>query len=139
MNAQDLAAKLNGCQYMKEISKELEAQAKAAGLVVVFGGSDDLIQFRGAIHDEVGASGGGTALLSPDGLLVNACQDDECPHFAQLKKRAARIEAQWCVGDEHSWTYSTAIPHTTFEVLEDDQPPYCLGIVFALSDVKMAA
>jgi hypothetical protein len=36
-----------------EINKAEERQAKDAGLVVVFGYSDDGVELRGAIHDEV--------------------------------------------------------------------------------------
>ena len=42
MNAKELAAKLNGREYLREITAEEAAQAKSAGLVVVHGGSDEL-------------------------------------------------------------------------------------------------
>ena len=51
MTAAKLAEQLNGIEYPASISRDLEAQAKAAGLVIVFGASDDLMEFRGAIHD----------------------------------------------------------------------------------------
>lgn len=128
-----LAATLNGVEYRKEISKDLEAQAKAAGLVVVFGASDDLMEFRGAIHDELDAYEGTTAYLTSSGLLTNDCENDDCPHHQRLKGIAATIEAVW---DEegYSWIYKTDIPHTTFDVMEDGDK-YCRGIVFKLADV----
>ncbi len=55
MNAKQLAAQLNGREYGSEITKEEEAAAKKAGLVVVYGASDDLVELRGAIEEEVGA------------------------------------------------------------------------------------
>jgi hypothetical protein len=134
MNAKDLAAQLTGAEYTRKIiTKELEAVAKAAGLVVVFGISDDLMEFRGAIYDELGAYNGTTAHLTSAGLLQNDCDNDECPHFEKLKQSAATIEALW--GKEgYSWVYETTIPHETFEVVEDGES-YCRGIVFALADV----
>lgn len=60
MTAAELAALLNGREYRKEMSRDEEQVAKAAGLVVVFGASDDLMELRGAISDEVGCYDGGT-------------------------------------------------------------------------------
>lgn len=136
MNTKELAALLDGREIMEEITTE-EAAAKADGLVVVFGASDDLMEFRGAIHDEVGCYGGGTAYLTNTGLLQNDCDNDECPHFAKIKAMAATIKAVWD-RDGYSWLYETAIPHTTFEIFEDGET-YCRGIVFALADVKGTA
>lgn len=133
MNAKELAAALNGREYGKEMTKVEEAQAKAAGLVVVFGYSDDNMEFNGAISDEVGCYDGGTAYLTSADLLQNDCDNDECPHFEKLKKAAVTIEAIWN-RDGYSWLYETAIPHETFEIMEGDDK-YCRGIVFALADV----
>ncbi len=133
MNAKELAALLTGCEYRNEITRELAAEAKKHGLVVVYGASDDLMEFEGVIRDEVGCYEGGTAYLTSDGLLTNECDDDECPSFAKLKAKAATIESEWD-NDGYSWTYKTEIPHETFEVVEDGDK-YCRGIVFALADV----
>lgn len=133
----ELAALLNGRQYMKEIAKEEAAHAKAAGLVVLFGYSDDNMEFRGAIHDEVGCYDGGTAYLTSAGLLTNDCESDECPHFEKMKEKAATIKA-FFDRDGYTWVYETDIPHETFEISEDDEK-FCRGIVFALADVTVAA
>jgi hypothetical protein len=121
MTKEELAQALNGCEYRNEISKDLARDAKNAGLVVVFGASDDLIEFRGAIYDEVGAYDGGEALITSSGLL------DECT-------RARVIEAIWNDTEAPCWSYETDIPHATFDVMEDDEI-HCRGIVFSLSDV----
>lgn len=134
--AQELAARINGRQYREETTKVDEQEAKAAGLVIVFGASDDLMEFRGAADDEVGAYGGSTVHFTSAGLLTNKCDEEGCPYFAKLKKTAATIEAKWDA-EGYSWIYETAIPHATFEVLEDDEK-YCRGIVFALADVTGA-
>lgn len=131
MTKEDAAAALDGNQYRYEGSPELFAAMKSAGLVAVFGASDDLMEFRGALHDEVGCYDGGTAYLTPVGLLDNDCESD-CPYFEKLSSKAAAIEASW--GDDLSWVYITNIPHETFTIMEDDEP-YCRGIVFALADV----
>ncbi|MCK4121382.1 hypothetical protein HFK83_03220 [Ralstonia pseudosolanacearum] len=140
MNAKELAAQLTGAVYPLYVSKELAKAAKESGLVIVYGASDDLMEFAGAVDDELGAYDGTTAHLDAKGLLKNDCENDECPHFEKLKGSAATIEACWCAtldGAEYSWSYKTAIPHETFEIVEDGEP-YCRGIVFALSDVEVA-
>lgn len=135
MNKKELATLLDNREYLAEITQDEQVQALADGLVVVFGASDDLMEFRGAICEEIGCYYGGTAYLTSEGLLVNECNDDECPHFEKAKSKAATIDALWCQDLGYSWTFSTTIPHETFEITEDGEP-YCRGIVFLLADVK---
>jgi hypothetical protein len=138
MNAKELAAQLNGAQYPLYPSKELVSQAKAAGLVIVYGASDDLMEFAGAIDDELGAYDGTTAYVDGQGLIPDResiYNDDDLKKYFAREPHAKAIEALWCKEGEYSWTYKTEIPHETFEILEDGCPPYCRGIVFALADV----
>ena len=137
MTPQEFAARLNGREMGSEVTKADAAEAKAAGLVVVYGYSDDNMEFEGAIHDEIGCYDGGKAYLTSTGLLANDCDNDECPYFAKLLEAAATIEAVWNT-EGYSWVYKTAIPHATFEVVEDGEK-FCRGIVFALSDVAERA
>ena len=140
MSKEQLAVELNGIQYPahRSITKEQIAAAKAAGLVIVFGASDDLMELEGAIRDEFGCYDGGTALIDAEGLLPereNIEDDDELQEYFKRKPQARKIEALWCKEDGYSWTYSTDIPHSTFDVL-DGEDHYCRGIVFALADLK---
>lgn len=130
------AAVLDGREYGNEITKKEEADAKANGFVVVFGYSDDNMEFRGAIFDELSCYGGGEAFVTKDGILMNECDGgDDCPYFAKVCERASKIEALWCAeNDGPAWTYKTDIPHCTF-IIKEDGEPFCRGIVFALSDV----
>ncbi|MGH8463101.1 MAG: hypothetical protein ACRER5_03075 [Pseudomonas sp.] len=138
MTPSELAALLPSTTERCEVTRALAAQAKAAGLVVVFGASDDLMEFRGAINDEVGVYDGGTAWVDSKGLLPDreSIEDDEelRDYFARQPKAIA-IEALWASEGEYSWTYRTQIPHATFDVVDDDGP-YCRGIVFALADAS---
>jgi hypothetical protein len=133
MTPQEAAALLNGRQYRREVTTEMVTTLKDAGLVAVYGASDDLMEFEGAIRDEVGCYGGGTAYVTPAGLLANECENDDCPHFKRIKKAAVKIRAKWDDGG-FSWRYETEIPHVKFVIKEDDEN-YCEGIVFALADV----
>lgn len=134
MDAKEAAAVLNGNEYRNEGSKELFAAMKSAGLVAVFGASDDLMEFRGAIYDEVGCYGGGTAYVTSTCLNTPSCDNDACPHEKALRASAQTIDA---IFGEYglTFTYDTEIPHETF-VINEDGEPYCRGIVFALADVQ---
>jgi hypothetical protein len=136
MKPDEFAALLSGATYCNEITKEQEALAKANGLVVVFGASDDLMEFRGAIYDEIGAYDGTTAYVDAKGLLPDRGSiedDDELRDYFAREPGAVAIDAMWAQEDGYSWTFITRIPHATFEVTEDGAP-YCRGIVFALAD-----
>lgn len=135
MTIEEAIAALNGCEYGEEGSKELFSQMKISGLVAVFGASDDLIEFRGAIDDEVGAWDGGTVYLTSRGLLANECDSESCPHFRREVEAAEKIVALWDPRDGLSWAYETAIPHQSFDVVWNGER-YCEGIVFRLSDVS---
>jgi len=130
------AARLDGCEYGQEGSAQLWAEMKTRGLVAVFGASDDLMEFRGAIDDEVSAYDGTTALVTVDGLF-EPCGDN-CKFSIAAQKEAAEIDALWCAEDGLSWSYETDIPHATFNVMEDGEV-YCRGIVFALSSLRQAS
>lgn len=133
MNSHELAGVLNGCEYNKEMGAADNKIAKENGLVVVFGASDYLMEFRGAVNDEIDVYEGGRAFFTENDLLINECDNENCPYFKRLTKTATPIEAKWDT-EGYSWVYETTIPHASFEVLKDGDK-YCRGIVFALSDV----
>ena len=134
MDKIELAKKLNNLQYQSGDIEDFHNVAKDNNLVIVFGASDDLMEFRGAIYDEVGCYEGGTAFITDGGkLLQNECDNDECPYFKLEEQTSLKIKAVWDK-DGYSWIYETDIPHVTFDILEDDEK-YCRGIVFSLNDL----
>jgi hypothetical protein len=134
MTPEEAAAELNGNQYGNEGSKELFARMRAAGLVAVFGASDDLMEFRGAIYDEEGCYDGRTVYVNSHGIVKNKCDEgDQCPNWRQTGRA---IHAVWAPEGENggiSWIYKTEIPHATFDIMEDSDV-YCRDIVFRLGD-----
>ena len=66
MDIKKVAEALNGCEYGEELSPVMERSLKDGGVVVVFGASDDLTEFRGAIHDEGGGYEGSTIWSTRD-------------------------------------------------------------------------
>lgn len=134
MTKELLAELLDGREYGGEIDKAEAHQAKQYGLVVVFGYSDDNVELRGAIYEEVGAYEGTTLYFDTQGLLENKCIDEDCPHYAEAKKTAKTIEAvsDMSGNGDYCWTFKTDIPHATFDIMEEGEK-FCKGIVFEIS------
>jgi hypothetical protein len=137
MTKESLAAAIHGCEYGQELSRFDGREAKAAGLVVVYGASDDLMEFEGAISDELDCSEGGSTMIDAKGLVdrnaIDDRDDEAIADYVARKPKARTIRAVWGKGDA-SWSYETDIPHATFDVLEDGEV-YCRGIVFSLADL----
>jgi hypothetical protein len=132
---EELATLLNNLEYLHEVPYNIGRIAADNGLVIVFGASDDLCEFRGAINDELfGVWEGATVPLNKDGIVTNECDDDRCPYYAKKKEQATNIRAKWCDGDI-AWTFETDIPHATFDIYDDGEI-FCRGIVFSLGDVQ---
>ncbi|MBQ6952124.1 MAG: hypothetical protein IJN44_11615 [Clostridia bacterium] len=138
MTHETLAALITRNEYGKEISAYLEDEAKKNGLVVVFGYSDDCIELRGAIDDEIGAYGGGAVLITKSGALLPKpyCDEETCPHFLAAKEASKSIKAIWHDDGGPCWTYETDIPHSTFDVFENGEL-YCVGIVFTVNHLSL--
>lgn len=124
MTAKDLAARLNGREYLNEIIPEEEKEAESNGLVAVFGYSDDNVELVGAIDDEIGAW---------EGVVFHVGREGDV--FAGEKDAPNRIEAFWFGPDtDVPWTFRTEIPHETFNIYEDGEL-FCVGIVFSMADL----
>ena len=138
MTKEQLAVTLDDArEYPFEPTSAECAAAKKAGLVILFGASDDLAELRGAIYEEVGAPG--EIYVTELGAILPEHDDCECKFcgFKEAQKAARMITSQWCVErNGPSWTYQTDIPHATFDVMEDGEV-YCRGIVFSLADCEV--
>lgn len=142
MTAKELAIELNGRDTGEEMEWGEIQDAKAAGLVVVYGYSDDNVELCGAINDEVGSYDGGTVYLTETGILESpsceCAEDCDCPYFDAARKKAKTIKAVWHDEGAPCWTFETDIPHETFTVMEDGEP-FCVGIVFSMEALKEVA
>lgn len=141
----EFAARLTGREYLSEITKEEKAIAKAAGLVVMFGCSDDNVDICGAVDGEAYGIDGATVRMTPHGPLPDwdsldkEDEDDVEAYFVKKMAGFREIEAEWSPKDEPSlsWRFKTEIPHATFDVMEDGEV-FCRGIVFRLADAAPA-
>lgn len=131
-NVKKWAEKLDGREYGSELTEIEEKELKALGLVVVFGASDDLCEFRGAINDEVGCFDGGDIYVNAEGLIANNMDmfDDFVP---ENSPEFVLIKMCWGLRG-YSWICETDIPHESFDIL-DDGDPYCRGIIFSVDDM----
>jgi hypothetical protein len=135
MTKEELAAMLDGRKIGHEISKEENLLAEENGLVVVFGYSDDCVEFRGAILDEGGVYDGGIVYLDQSGLWESECEENECPYAKKEQSKCKTIRAVWHDEGNPCWTYETEIPHAKFNIYEDEEL-FCVGIVFEMAALK---
>lgn len=117
----------------EEITHAEELEAKEAGLVVIYGYSDDTAIIAGAIDDTAGVYDGGAIHLSDEGYFEeNAC---DCKWHKAAKDKCHKVEAVWHYEGNPCWTYKTDIPHATFDIMEDDEV-FCRGIVFEMKSIE---
>lgn len=146
MTKEELAGLINGRQYRDEITKEEEWIAKESGLIVIFGCSDDLLEFVGALDDEIGAYDGTDFFIATDGMEIMVDEEEETYKKAKGLEAYAidresridvnRFSAEWCPeGTDMSWEIKTELPHAKFEIMEDGEV-YGIGIVISVSDLK---
>jgi hypothetical protein len=130
------ADRLNGRKYRDEMTKAEEAEAKADGVVIVFGYSDDNVELRGAIEEEVGAWEGAVIPITENGIL-EPCEhdnDEGCPHYKRELAKAKRIVAEWR-NDDFPWDIrGEGFAFDKFDIMEDGEG-FCHGIVYHPADV----
>lgn len=133
MTKEELAALLNGREYGSEITKEEAALAKAAGLLVCFGYSDDNTEFEGVIHDEAGAGESTVHEFNSDLRLIERMdprEERDLVNKGWTRPRAAfTVTAQWCPADlGTSWRITSDQPFAPFDIMEGADL-YCRGCV----------
>ena len=128
MTAKQLAEKMNGREYMNEITTEEEREAYSNRLVAVFCYSDDCLEFAGYIQDEIGAFGGALVDVDRDQGVIS--------RFDGKHKNAIRALWDACTakGERAAWLIETDIPHETFKIYEHGEL-FCVGIVFCIDDL----
>lgn len=114
-----LAAMLNGREYSQEITSEEEKLAAESGLIVAFGASDDLLEFRGALGGELGGYNKITCCVTGDGKIKRKKVDG-----------GASVQATYC-GEKlpNAWLVETDAQHANFDIMEEGEL-FCRGVVF---------
>jgi hypothetical protein len=141
MNVKEWAEKLNGCEYRQEVTRNDCDQLKSDGVIIACGASDDLLDFSGALYDEIGAwDGVEVRISSREKGSAFIFDENENRYTAEFNKSQIKnmqtIKAIWSPKDiEASWKIETKIPHETFDIMEDGEL-YCRGIAFHVDSIK---
>lgn len=135
------AQKLNGIEYP---AYGIERQSKAIALdgqIVVYGLSDDLLEFNGVINDEASAWEGTRVKITNKPSLFDYDDNRETLEYNKNQiENMKTIIAEWCPKNKDgeiwaSWEIKTDIPHETFDIMEDGEL-FCRGIVFDAREVS---
>lgn len=118
---------------------------KESGLIIIFGASDDLVELRGSIYDEIDAYEGTHFIIATHRteIPVDGDEDEETyknatafevMHIAEESTiKNNRFEAVWSPENpDCSWLIKTDLPHSTFDIMEYGEL-YCRGIVIDAS------
>lgn len=140
-----LADRLHGAKIGEEdYDNQIITDAKENGLLIVFGESDDLCEFRGAFEDECSPDDKGRMpflrsgkAFDPDAVAAALeTLADELGLTVPMPE-TLDITAHWCKpapdGRTPSWHYQTSLPHATFDVMEAGEL-YCIGMVIDLKE-----
>lgn len=130
MDIKEFAKSISGKEYgYPQFTREEIEIAKENGFVIVYGCSDDLMEFEGAIQDEGDCYLGGELYFNKSGVVKGG-----------MRLPSSKITAIWDRDEDDNgnmitWTYETEMPHETFMIYEGGEP-YCRGIVFRIEDVR---
>ena len=145
MKKEELAQLLNGRQIGKEMTYQEHLQARKNGLLVCYGHSYDLLEFRGIIYNRVSFYEGEDIFLYKNKDQKIAILEES--NYDEIKEILAGynlgfilpkipIKIQWCPKElDCTWLITTDIPHATFDIY-DDEDLYSRGIVLELSDIE---
>ena len=128
MTKEEMAAKLHGPEIGNEFNREDRVEAKAAGLIVVYGYSDDCVEVDGVSCDEREIAPLRFTCHGLQDVHENDCECDNCT------TEAAIVNPEYKDG---IWRFETDIPRATFDIMEEGAL-FCRGIVFSLSDCPEA-
>lgn len=146
LTKEKLAEMLDGRDITREYDIPTWRDVQGAHLVVLFGHSDDLIEVRGAVHDEIDSYEGSQFALILAGEKIDDGENSiivETPSVLPLSEdydqsnNPRLITARYgsvenAVAD---WEFETAMPHATFMLFLKGRP-FCKGIVIDLDEIS---
>ena len=165
MTVQEWAAMLDGRDFRDDTveiggskyppSNDEEIRAAQDGVVIVYGYSDDLIEFRGAIHDEEsGARPVGVKRYTDapyyrvvrqdctccDGECQgNPCEECGCVNDWATESVGAKLITAVQGKDMIEWQFETSMRHSKFRLIDSRDTgsgwTFCVGIVFSVEEL----
>lgn len=136
MTKEELAELLNGRDFRYALTKDIVEQARASGLVIICGDSDDLMLVRGAITDEFTTLPGRCFMLDAEGVF--SFPDQDTPELQKLLQRfmsAKNVLAAWS-NDHPNWKICTGCPHARFMLVDEDGNPFSDSVVISKKDLS---
>jgi hypothetical protein len=113
----EFAAMLHGRDCQPNLTPDERLLAEQKGFVVVYGDSDDRVEFEGAISAEeytnplVKDRPAGVLALSEDGKLLD---EDSDLYSEYIRENRNVINVFYCSKDRLNWVFESEIPHETF-------------------------
>jgi hypothetical protein len=133
---ESFAKQFDGREYGSEVTPVESIALKAAGMVAMFGYSDDCVEFRGVIHDETSS---GKICITTTGRVLN---EDQLQALQSLlddgtltKDLVPAVHTFKARHENDGWHITTLVPHAVFNVMESGEV-FGRGIVFRISDLK---
>lgn len=145
----EVAQELNNIDYNDidyYVRNEISVPLKEKGIVVAFGQSDDLLELRGAIYDEIDCYLPTKAIwvddkFIADDIIKNICEwlDDEYGSLfvPQIKKWIENTKYISINPDSKifQFEYETNFPCEQFNIIDDGEV-YGVGFVFDINSLK---
>ena len=119
--------------YRFEMREGLAEELKEKNVLMVFGASDDLMEFEGAICDEFYDI---VKFDNKNNLIENDCFDDECPYFLEkLEESKFFIKPIFC--KEVTFDLETNV--SNFEKIDvvEDEELYGYAYLFDLDNISV--
>ena len=145
MTKEELALKLNRRDRRARFEKTESAEAKENGLIIIYGESDDLVEFEGLLYDEIGAYDGTDFIIATKGMEIPSFDDEKLYYKAEILQAIPieeesttsinRFKAVWNDEGNPCWEIQTELPHAKFEILEDGEL-FGIGIVIDFKDLS---
>ena len=111
----EFAAMLHGRDCQPNMTPDERLLAEQKGFVVVYGDSDDRVEFEGAIR----AEGYTNPLVCPAGVLAltedgKLLDEDSDLYTEYIRENRNVINVFYCCKDGLNWVFESEIPHETF-------------------------
>jgi hypothetical protein len=145
----EFCAMLHGRDCQPDLTPDERLLAEQRGFVVVYGDSDNRVEFEGAIsaegHTNPLAKDGpaGVLVLSEDGKLID---EDNDLYAEYVKNNRNVIKVYYCSKDGLNWVFESDIPHETFLTYDggydeeyadfDFDDGFARCMVFEISELK---
>lgn len=122
------------------ISGPIREEMIDKGVVVIYGHSDDCIEFDGAIYDET-YSTNISVIKDKDGFKIKNRHKKEWPKvwaffYPSLRETAKHFDGTLDPGDRISWLFDINIPHRKFK-FEKEGNSFDCGLVFSLNEIEI--